>query len=255
MLIENTLFGTENKIKKAIERIKYFEPKEGYYFADSGGKDSTVVRDLLIRSGVKYDGHYMATTIDPPEVVVFIREYHPEVERHYPKKSYFKIIAEKGFPSRQRRWCCWLLKEYGGKDRTVVTGVRHEESRSRLRRRMFEPCTRGMGNKWYLNPIIDWLEIDVWEYIKKYGIPYCELYDRGWKRIGCLGCPCASTKTRVREFDQYPRIKRAYQKAFNQLYEKNKNKPSYSRWSSGQELFHWWLYGEFEKEDEMPLLI
>ena len=83
MLIENELFGVVDKVKIALERLKHFEPEEGYYFADPGGKDSTVVRDLLIRSGVKYDGHYMNTTIDPPELVKFIREYHPETERHY----------------------------------------------------------------------------------------------------------------------------------------------------------------------------
>lgn len=55
-----TLFGQLDEI--AIERLKTFEPEEGYYVAYSGGKDSDVVLDLVIRSGVKFDAHHSLTT-------------------------------------------------------------------------------------------------------------------------------------------------------------------------------------------------
>lgn len=54
------------KVKIAIERIKAFEPEEGYYLAFSGGKDSVVCKALLDMAGVKYDAHYRVTSVDPP---------------------------------------------------------------------------------------------------------------------------------------------------------------------------------------------
>ena len=67
MLIEQTLWGTIDKVQVAIDRIKTFEPPEGYYVAFSGGKDSVVILDLVKRSGVKFDAHYNITGIDAPE--------------------------------------------------------------------------------------------------------------------------------------------------------------------------------------------
>ena len=58
----------------AIERLKTFEPEKGYYFANSGGKDSGVCRHLLIKSGVKFDAHYNWTTVDPPELLRHIKK-------------------------------------------------------------------------------------------------------------------------------------------------------------------------------------
>jgi len=82
MLRETTLEGVIDKELVALERIKQYEPEEGYYVAFSGGKDSIVVYDLVKRAGVKYDTHFSVTTVDPPEVLQFIRNYYPEVEWH-----------------------------------------------------------------------------------------------------------------------------------------------------------------------------
>lgn len=54
-LIENTLFGTRDKVAEAIQRLKSFEPEEGYYVAFSGGKDSQCVYHLCEMAGVKFD--------------------------------------------------------------------------------------------------------------------------------------------------------------------------------------------------------
>ena len=77
MLRETTLEGVIDKELVAIERIKQYEPEEGYYVAFSGGKDSIVVYDLVKRAGVKHDTHFSVTTVDPPEVLQFIRNYYP----------------------------------------------------------------------------------------------------------------------------------------------------------------------------------
>lgn len=45
-------------VEVAIERLKAFEPEEGYYLAFSGGKDSVVIKELANIAGVKYDAHY-----------------------------------------------------------------------------------------------------------------------------------------------------------------------------------------------------
>ena len=57
MLIENTLYGEVDKVKVAINRLKLHEPKEGYYLAFSGGKDSCVCYELCKMAGVKFTAH------------------------------------------------------------------------------------------------------------------------------------------------------------------------------------------------------
>ena len=59
-------------LEATIERIKAFEPPEGYFLAFSGGKDSVVIKALADMAGVKYDAHYQLTSVDPPELVQLI---------------------------------------------------------------------------------------------------------------------------------------------------------------------------------------
>ena len=73
MLIENTLWGKRDKVQIAIERLRQFEPDEGYYLAFSGGKDSITIYRLAEMAGVQFDAHYRVTTVDPPELVKFIQ--------------------------------------------------------------------------------------------------------------------------------------------------------------------------------------
>ena len=79
-LIEMDIFGSKtDKVQKAIDRIRAFEPDDGYFVGFSGGKDSVVVKALCELAGVKYDAHYNVTTVDPPELVRFIREKYTDV--------------------------------------------------------------------------------------------------------------------------------------------------------------------------------
>lgn len=154
MLIENTLYGEVDKVKVAIKRLQLHEPPEGYYVAFSGGKDSCVVLDLCKRAGVKFDAHYNLTTVDPPELVYFIRDNFPEVEKHRPNFSMWELIVKNKLPPmRNARYCCRELKERGGDGRVVVTGVRHAESARRSKRKLVETCNN-RGGKSFIHPII-----------------------------------------------------------------------------------------------------
>jgi phosphoadenosine phosphosulfate reductase len=63
-------------------------------------------------------------------------------------------------------------------------------------RRMLETCT--LKGKHILNPVVDFTLDEVWEYLKNRDISYCCLYDEGFRRIGCIGCPNQREKTSTR---------------------------------------------------------
>lgn len=244
MLLQKELSG-KNKIDIAVERIQVFAPEGGYYLAFSGGKDSVVIKKLSQMAGILFDAHYSSTTIDPPEVVSFIKNAHGDVIFNKPKKSFLKILESRGFPIRCGRWCCEELKENYGSGRHVMTGVRWGESTRRANtRRLIETCYRDK-TKTYVNPIIDWTNHDVWEFIRMFNLPYCNLYDRGFDRVGCLFCPMVSAKKRIRETQLYPKFTALFIKAFNRLYDlrKTQGRVSVERWSNGEEMFWWWIKG------------
>lgn len=226
-------------------RLQQFEPPDGYYLAFGGGKDSLVIMDLAIKAGVRFDSHYHLS-MDPPELVMFVKQNYPDVLIEKSGFNYWNLIVEKGFPLRKRRWCCEYFKEHGGEGRGVITGVRWAESSRRKNRRMVETTfskTRfALPQRFILNPIVDWTTPDVWEYIAENRISYCSLYDEGFKRLGCVMCPMTSGVNAQLEYRRHPKIAKAYENAFDRLYEKKKDKYG-SRWSSGREMFFWWLDG------------
>lgn len=276
-----------SKVKMSIERIKAFEPEEGYYLAFSGGKDSVVCKALLDMAGVKYDAHYRVTSVDPPELVRFIRDKHPDVERDIPRYSdgkpitMWNLIPKKLMPpTRVVRYCCQRLKEDGGDGRKTITGVRWAESVNRQKnqglvsvygkkasqeiqdrenfretrqgglvlvndnddsRRMLEQCYK--RHKTNVNPIIDWSDSDVWQFIKSENIPYCSLYDEGFHRLGCVGCPMARTAGRERDFLRWPKFKIAYLKAFDRMLTERDKRGKYrgEMFSTPQSVFNWWM--------------
>lgn len=146
----------------------------------------------------------------------------------------------------------------------MVTGVRWAESAKRQKnrsgleidignkRRKLEgpdnPQNEEMARfcptkgKHILNPIIDWSNEEVWEFIKRYNIPYCSLYDEGYTRLGCIGCPMS--RHQREELERYPKYKKAYLRAFSEmLIELNKGeiKPN---WKTAEEVMEWWIDGQ-----------
>jgi phosphoadenosine phosphosulfate reductase len=244
MLKEPRLFGDKDLVAEAIATLREHEPPEGYYLAFSGGKDSIVIKKLADMASVKYDAVYSVTTIDPPPLVKFIHRHHPDVHFDHPKEPFLTALVRKGFPIRQSRWCCELYKERGGSGRLVLTGIRRAESKKRNKRKMLETSYTDK-TKTFLHIILDWSDAEVWEFIKSESLPYCELYDEGWKRIGCLLCPFAGDDVRQMEAEKYPSMTRAFIRAFEKLYADRKARGLHSvdRWANGQEMFDWWLKG------------
>jgi len=249
-LIEHTLYGVRNKVDITIERLRSFEPPEGYYLAFSGGKDSQTIYELAKMSEVKFDAHFNFTTVDPPELLKFIRENYPDVIWERPEKSMFTLIAEKSMPpTRIVRYCCYYLKEHGGDNRIVVTGIRRSESYKRSKRKIVENCIKSK-TKFFINPIIDWSDYDVWEFIKKYNLKYCCLYDEGYKRIGCVLCPMQTIKGKLKDKERYPKFYNAYLLAFRKMIEHRKLRKVEKNWKNPEEVMNWWIYEKSKQKQD-----
>jgi len=237
-------FAGLNKVEVAIARIKEFA-NEPYYFADSFGKDSCVVKHLLDMSHVNYEAHHHNTNIEPPELIYFGRYTHPLTIIDNPSESFWRLFPKNGFPTRKVRWCCRLLKETNGRGRFIVQGVRWQESAQRKSRRMFEICNKDKFTK-FLNPIIDWTETEIWEFIHSEHIPYCSLYDevgndgkRLFKRLGCVLCPMHTAKQTQLELQRFPKIADSWYRAFEKFYLLGWD--SAKRWDNVDKMWDYWL--------------
>lgn len=249
----------------------------------SGGKDSDVMLELFRRGGIPFEVHNSHTTADAPQTVKHIRDVFKKLEMDGIKctiemptykgerTSMWKLIPQKLMPpTRTVRYCCAVLKETGCANRFIATGVRWAESTQRknreefeklgatkatkekftsvmlmndndARRRMNEHCMQ--KKKMVVNPIIDWKDSDVWEYINSENIPTCELYQCGYDRVGCIGCPIAGKK-KYKEFADFPKYKNLYIHAFDRMVKERKSRGLPCQWKNGNDAFLWWIEDE-----------
>lgn len=243
----------------------------------SGGKDSDVCISLALAAGIDFEVQHNHTTADAPETVYHVRDTFRRLEEKGIKctinwhtykgqpVTLWSLIPQKLMPpTRTVRYCCSVLKESGGAGRMITTGVRWAESVSRRNKRgifesmphdlskkviinndnadtrlLFESCK--LQAKRICNPIVDWTDYDVWSYIHAEKIPVNPLYQCGFHRVGCIGCPMAGKKGREFEFARYPTYQRAYIRAFDRMLQERQNRGLPCDWQDGKDVFHWWM--------------
>ncbi len=235
---EETYITIDKKVEDAIRLMQHYEPEEGYFLAFSGGKDSVVLYDIAVKAGVKFDVHYCNTQIDPPELRLFIKKYYPDIDWINPKLSMFQLIEKhRMLPTRRIRYCCRHLKETTAKGRVLLDGVRASESYTRSLYDRYNV----RKDKEILHGILDWTETEIWLYIITRKLPYCKLYDEGFTRLGCIGCPMATRKQREFEFERYPSIREGFKRALRNAYAK---KPNTYFGTDIEAYFEWWMSEE-----------
>lgn len=130
-------------MRKAESLALRYDSANGFYLAFSGGKDSQALIHMAQLAGVKFDAHFSPTSVDPPELIRFIRQYYPECKFGKLEKSiYTEFIKRKCLPSMKMRWCCAEFKEKGGEGRVTLVGVRNSESVKRSKRKEVEVTSR-----------------------------------------------------------------------------------------------------------------
>lgn len=248
----------------------------------SGGKDSDVLLRLAENSGIPFEVRHSLTTADAPETVYHVRDTFRRMEEKGVKcvidahvqpdgkcATMWNLIPKKMVPpTRIKRYCCEVLKENGGRGRFIATGVRWAESTKRKNNRgvievshrdknkrlilmddndearmQFETCQ--LKGQRTVNPIIGWSTADVWDYVTSEHIPVNPLYRCGHTRVGCIGCPLASKRTRIEEFIIWPKYKQAYIRAFDRMLEERRRRGKMAggmRWGdNGVDIFNWWM--------------
>lgn len=271
-----------DKEKQAIERLRLAaEMSEAYYgkpliVTTSGGKDSDVCLALAQAAGINFEVQHNHTSADAPETVYHVRDTFRKLEEHgiqctvnYPtykgyRATMWNLIPQKLIPpTRIARYCCTVLKEGSGKGRIITTGVRWAESAARKKnrgiyeagrdlilsndnddkRKLFENCE--IKAKRICNPIIDWTDEDVWDYIRSEHVKTNPLYQCGFSRVGCIGCPMARKKMRSFGFARYPKHQQMYIRAFDRMLEERERRGKMDgTWrigTTGMDVFHWWM--------------
>lgn len=124
---------------KAERLAMAYDSEDGYFLAFSGGKDSQCLYHVAKLAGVKFRAHMNLTSVDPPEVIRFVKKQYPDVELIKPKDSIFNIAVKKKFlPTMRVRWCCEEYKETAGAGKVTLIGIRKAESSRRAKRNEVE---------------------------------------------------------------------------------------------------------------------
>jgi phosphoadenosine phosphosulfate reductase len=197
--MDNRLFGLNLDGKEAYSKEIIREAHKNFgsdvAIAFSGGKDSTTLLHLVrtvFEGRIPWKVFTLDTGAEFEEIKAFMKklavqwEFDITVLRN---DQALDIVS----PPLDRAECCYLRKvipintaivDHGLK--ALMTAVRWDEQSARVDEQFFSPKETPPHVR--VQPILLFRELDVWAYIKKYSIPYCELYKKGYRSIDCEPC-------------------------------------------------------------------
>lgn len=190
-------------IRRAVKDYGVME----MFVSFSGGKDSTVVSDLVMRAlgNPKILHIFGDTTLEFPFTYAYVKRFkeeHPQtpmITARNKEKNFEELCRLIGPPSRVMRWCCTVFKT-GSIQKTIKSlfrskpqiltfyGIRRSESASRSKYDRDSNSPK-ITKQRILSPIIDWMDFDIWLYLLTSGIDFNEAYRLGYARVGCWCCP------------------------------------------------------------------
>lgn len=236
----------QHKVDQAITLLRSVAPSDGspIEIAYSCGKDSEVILQLAKESGIKFRAIFRNTTIDPKGTIAHAKSKGVEIRN--PKRPFFKIVEQKGFPSRLVRFCCDELKEYKILDKCVI-GVRKAESKAR-NMRYVEPtqCRVYKGKDNHVEaiyPILSWSDQEIADFISDRNlICHPRYYDEQGnfhveRRIGCIGCPLAYYKRRIEEYKAHPNMLVLWLKSGQVFLNTHRHTKNGQRYTTAYEMF------------------
>lgn len=130
-------------LQRGEKLARLYDHDDGYYLAFSGGKDSQALYHVARLAGVPFRAHMSLTSVDPPEVIRFVKTQYPDVEIKKPPMAMWRMaIKKKILPTMRMRWCCAEYKETGGAGKVTLIGIRAAESVRRSKRHEVEIKSR-----------------------------------------------------------------------------------------------------------------
>lgn len=186
----------DQKIEKAKKIIKQASQKwkpEEIAIAWTGGKDSTVVLHLVketFNGTVPFKVFFNDSTLEFSEIYDFVKKLKKSWNlnllwiKHLPEdiKAYHKTKDKEMKMEIMRiakiNAINYALSEY--KIKAFISGIRLDEHEARSKEKYFSP--RSTHTR--VHPILDFSLDDIWDYIKKFKVPYVSLYDKGYKSLG-----------------------------------------------------------------------
>ena len=170
-------------------------------FACSLGAEDMVLTDALLRAHLDVDIFTLDTGRLHPETLSLldairerygyeVRVYRPDPDAVADYVHRFGLDAIYSSVELRQR-CCHIRKveplrrALEGK-RAWITGLRRSQSLTRHALAEQEHDTE--HGLWKFNPLAEWSERDVWDYLRAYDVPYNALHDQGYRSIGCAPC-------------------------------------------------------------------
>jgi len=181
--------------------MKKFSPKIA--FASSFGAEDVVVIDLMVKIDKNNTRIFTLDTgrLNPETYEVMDRiqkKYQIPIETLFPDHlEVEKMVYENGInlmyqSVSNRKLCCEIrkvhpLKRILGTLDAWVTGLRRDQTFTRANTKKIE-IDSSNNDIVKINPLADWTNDMVWDYIKQNGLPYNKLHDAGYPSIGCAPC-------------------------------------------------------------------